>query len=69
MFYFAAIPIYTGYLMVGYATLYTQLPVCALVLDEDVDENLVNLYPELYIELQKGRPLSYKTFFIWVLKR
>ena len=24
-------------------------------------------YPELYKELTKGRSLSYKTFFIWVL--
>jgi phospholipid-translocating ATPase len=38
-----------------------------MVLDEDVDEKTVLDFPELYQELQKGRPLSYKTFFIWVL--
>jgi phospholipid-translocating ATPase len=35
-------------------------------LDKDVDENLANLYPELYKELTSGRSLSYRTFFIWV---
>jgi phospholipid-translocating ATPase len=36
------------------------------VLDKDVDENLANLYPELYKELTSGRSLSYRTFFVWV---
>eukprot|EP00474_Spongospora_subterranea_P000740 CRZ01198.1 hypothetical protein [Spongospora subterranea] len=67
LFYWATIPIYTGWLYVGYATLFTQLPVCALVLDQDVHEDVVNLYPELYQDLQKSRPLSYKTFLVWVL--
>ena len=53
--------------MVGYATCYTMAPVFSLVLDKDVDENLANLYPELYKELTEGRSLSYRTFFIWVL--
>lgn len=35
-FYFVAIPIYNGLLMLGYATLYTNLPVFSLVFDEDV---------------------------------
>ncbi|CEO98647.1 hypothetical protein PBRA_006761 [Plasmodiophora brassicae] len=68
LFYWVTIPIYTGWLYVGYATVFTQLPVCALVLDQDVDESVVNLYPELYQELQRSRPLSHKTFLIWVLK-
>ena len=67
LFFFAAIPIYNGWLMVGYATFYTMFPVFSLVLDEDVDEKTVMEFPELYKDLQKGRPLSYKTFFIWVL--
>jgi phospholipid-translocating ATPase len=53
--------------MVGYATVYTAAPVLSLVLDKDVDENLANLYPELYKELTTGRSLSYRTFFVWVL--
>lgn len=52
--------------MVGYATCYTAFPVLSLVLDKDVDENLANLYPELYKDLTSGRSLSYRTFFVWV---
>ncbi len=52
--------------MVGYATVYTAMPVLSLVLDKDVPENLTNLYPELYKELTSGRLLSYRTFFVWV---
>ncbi len=54
------------WLLVGYATVYTAAPVLSLVLDKDVDENLANLYPELYKELTTGRSLSYRTFFVWV---
>lgn len=54
------------WLLVGYATIYTAAPVLSLVLDKDVDENLANLYPELYKELTTGRSLSYRTFFVWV---
>jgi len=52
--------------MVGYATLYTFLPVFSLVLDRDVNEVHSTLYPELYAELTTGRSLSYRTFFIWL---
>lgn len=59
--------LYDGWLMVGYATVYTMAPVFSLVLDRDVDEELAKLYPELYKELTEGKSLSYKTFLIWVL--
>ncbi|CAK7224407.1 Putative aminophospholipid-translocase [Sporothrix curviconia] len=58
--------LYIDWLMVGYATVYTAMPVLSLVLDKDVDEDLANLYPELYKELTEGRSLSYRTFFVWV---
>ncbi|KAJ9612325.1 putative aminophospholipid-translocase [Cladophialophora chaetospira] len=58
--------LFKDWLMVGYATVYTMLPVFSLVLDTDVDENLANIYPELYKELKSGKSLSYKTFFTWV---
>ena len=64
---FAPIALYQGWLLVGYATLYTMIPVFSLVLDRDVDDNLALLYPELYKELTLGKTLSYKTFFVWVM--
>ncbi|RWS27168.1 phospholipid-transporting ATPase IIB-like protein [Leptotrombidium deliense] len=66
IFYFASVPLYPSLLMVGYATIYTMFPVFSLVLDKDVSPRLVMRYPELY-KLMKGRSLTYKTFFIWVL--
>ncbi|PWY72322.1 phospholipid-translocating P-type ATPase [Aspergillus heteromorphus CBS 117.55] len=59
--------LFINWLMVGYATLYTNAPVFSLVFDRDVDEELANLYPELYKELKSGRSLSYRSFFTWVL--
>ncbi|KAG8798855.1 putative aminophospholipid-translocase [Serendipita sp. 398] len=67
IFYFAPIAVYQGWLMMGYATIYTMAPVFSLVLDRDVSEDLALLYPELYKELTKGRQLSFKTFFSWLL--
>ncbi|KAF8548430.1 phospholipid-translocating P-type ATPase [Imleria badia] len=67
IFYFAPIALYQGWLMIGYATIYTMAPVFSLVLDTDVNEDLALIYPELYKELTKGRALSYKTFFQWLM--
>ncbi|KAK9470316.1 uncharacterized protein V1510DRAFT_286108 [Dipodascopsis tothii] len=64
---FEPLALYQGLLLVGYATIYTMMPVFSMVLDRDVDEDLADLYPELYKELTEGRSLSYGTFFIWVL--
>ncbi|KAG5437433.1 hypothetical protein PCANB_000864 [Pneumocystis canis] len=63
---FTPIVLFKGWLIVGYATLYTMAPVFSLVFDRDVNECLTFLYPELYKELTKGKTLNYKTFFIWV---
>jgi len=66
VFYFASVSLYQGFLMIGYATIYTMFPVFSLVLDKDVSPRLVMRYPEIYKQM-KGRSLSFKTFFIWVL--
>ncbi|XP_058801289.1 probable phospholipid-transporting ATPase IIB isoform X2 [Phymastichus coffea] len=67
VFYFSSVPLYQGFLMVGYGTLYTMFPVFSLVLDKDVSGKIALTFPELYKDLSKGRSLSYKTFFMWVL--
>uniref|UniRef100_A0A8C6UA41 Phospholipid-transporting ATPase n=1 Tax=Neogobius melanostomus TaxID=47308 RepID=A0A8C6UA41_9GOBI len=67
VFFFASVPLYQGFLIIGYSTVYTMFPVFSLVLDKDVKSEVAMLYPELYKDLLKGRPLSYKTFLIWVL--
>ena len=40
VFYFSSISLYQGFLMVGYATVYTMFPVFSLVLDKDVSSLL-----------------------------
>eukprot|EP01104_Vermistella_antarctica_P016062 TRINITY_DN53_c0_g3_i1.p1 TRINITY_DN53_c0_g3~~TRINITY_DN53_c0_g3_i1.p1 ORF type:complete len:1335 (-),score=277.74 TRINITY_DN53_c0_g3_i1:1063-5067(-) len=68
IYYFAAISLFNGYLLVGYSTVFTNLPVFTLILDEDVSEQVAFQFPELYRVLQKGRSLNMKTFFVWMLK-
>ena len=68
MFYFVTIPIYNGFLMLGYSTIYTSLPVFSLVFDEDADVNSILSYPPLYKSMQKGRSMNVKTFCIWLWK-
>lgn len=64
---FEPLALYQGWLMVGYATIYTMAPVFSLVTDHDIDEHLTRMYPELYDELKDGHSLSYRSFFAWVL--
>ena len=68
IFYFVAIPIYNGYLIMGYSTIYTMFPVFSLVTDEDVTPTAVIKFPILYSSLQKGRVLNSKTFLVWMWK-
>jgi len=68
IFYFAPIALYQGWLMAGYATIYTMAPVFSLVLDRDVNEDLALLYPELYKELTKVSPLLSLLLFFFILR-
>ena len=66
IFYFCSIPVFNNYLLLGYATYYTFLPVFCLVFQKDVDyDDLVLRYPNLYLTLQKGRLMSARTILIW----
>ncbi|GJD10861.1 Probable phospholipid-transporting ATPase IIB [Galdieria sulphuraria] len=66
--FYAAIPIFEGWILVGYATIYTMFPVFSLILDVDVTKEIAFTYPELYADLRKGRSLNLKTFLTWLLK-
>lgn len=65
IFYFAPIALYQGWLMVGYATVYTSAPAFSLTLDRDVSEDVALLYPELFKGI--GRSLTAKTFTEWLI--
>lgn len=66
IFFSVAIPVFNGFLMMGYATIFTSMPVFSLVVDRDVDRTSVMKFPPLYKSLQKGRALNLKTFLTWV---
>jgi len=68
VFYSIAIPIYNGYLMLGYATIFTVLPVFSLIFDEDISKEKALEFAELYKSLQSGREVTTKTFLIWLWK-
>ncbi|KAF8462121.1 hypothetical protein BDZ91DRAFT_359359 [Kalaharituber pfeilii] len=64
---FEPVTLYQGWLLVGYATMYTMAPVFSLVVDRDVNERVARMYPELYKELgEGGGGLSWLTFAKWV---
>lgn len=47
-FQFTSIQVYNGYLMLGYATVFTMMPVFALICTQDVTPRQVFDYPILY---------------------
>ncbi|OON23972.1 phospholipid-translocating P-type ATPase, flippase, partial [Opisthorchis viverrini] len=67
VFYFVSVSLFPGFLLVGYATVFTMFPVFSLVLDKDVPDRIALTYPELYKTLQKGREITFKSFFVWLL--
>lgn len=60
-------PLYNDWLMMGFATFFTNFSVFSLIFDTFVDEQTVIAFPELYHKCQKGRYLSAKTFIGWTL--
>ena len=68
VFYYCSIAIYNGWLMMGYVTIFTCLPVFCLILDEDIDDEAALKHPPLYKTLKKGRAFSFKIFLVWSLQ-
>lgn len=66
IFYFVAIPIFNGMLMLGYSTVFTLLPVFSLVFDEDISREVAYKYPILYRKVQSGAELNWYTFLYWI---
>ena len=68
LFYCSSVPIYNSVLVLGYSTIYTNLPVISLIYDRDTNIENVISFPNLYSSLQKGRLLSIKNFLLWFQK-
>jgi phospholipid-translocating ATPase len=67
-FNFIQVPLFNGFLMLGYSTVYTLLPVFSLIFDEDINKQKAFQFSNLYQELQKGAELTGKTMLIWFWK-
>ena len=68
MFYYVSIPVYNGFLMLGYTTAFTSAPVFSIISDEECSLEKVLKFPVMYKNLQKGRNLNIKTFIYWLFK-
>jgi phospholipid-translocating ATPase len=67
MFYYSPVPLYNGFLVMGYTSIYTNFPVFSLLLDRDTKLDNVLKFPPLYKQMLKGRELNFKTFLYWLL--
>ena len=64
-FYFVPLPIYSGFLLLGYSTIFTMLPVFSLILDEDISRKIAQKYPILYKSTKEGQ-LTFYSFLYWM---
>ena len=51
-----------------FSTIYTSLPVFALVLNEDMRRETIRDYPTLYMILRSGKALNFYSFMAWSWK-
>lgn len=68
LFYFVSVPLFQGALAAGWPVVYTSFLLFSVVLDAELPEHTVLLYPELYAGLRAEERLSFKTFLIWLSK-
>ena len=68
IFYNLPVPIFNGWLILGYSSFFTNLPVISLLSDTDSTKKDILKFPILYKSMLKGRELSIKYFFIWLFK-
>ena len=66
MFAGSTMSVFNGFLLMGYATVFTMFPVFAIVLNEDQYETDINEFPQLYKELLKSRAMNMRSFLQWV---
>ena len=68
IFYYNSIPLYNGWLILGYTTLYTSFPAVSLILDREIKPENAFKFPDIYKELQKGRALNMKAYLYLTLQ-
>uniref|UniRef100_A0A0A9WCR6 Putative phospholipid-transporting ATPase IIB n=1 Tax=Lygus hesperus TaxID=30085 RepID=A0A0A9WCR6_LYGHE len=65
LYYFVTISLNIGWLVVGYSSFYTSLPIFMQVFDEDIDERTALMFPELYTEELQDNVLHDRVFLEW----
>merc|ERR1712194_845440 len=65
-FWFTDVPLFQGVLNAGWPTVFTGFLLFSVVLDSELPEHTVLLYPELYAGLRAEQRLSFKTYLIWL---
>lgn len=63
---FVSVSLFQGALYMGYPTIYTMFMLASIVLDSQLPETTVLMYPELYASLKHENMLSTKVFFVWL---
>ncbi|TNJ28383.1 putative Phospholipid-transporting ATPase IA [Giardia muris] len=66
-YYLVTLVLYTGVLMLGYATFFTMFPPFNYFINEEIDYKLIMAYPEVYRYTAKGRLMNLKTFAVWLI--
>ena len=54
MFYYNSVPLYNGFLIMGYSTFYICFPSISVLLAQDIDKKNVIKFPSLYKNLLRG---------------
>jgi phospholipid-translocating ATPase len=67
LYNFVPAPLYNDWLMMNFATFFTNFSVLSLCFDQFIEPTIVMKFPELYRTCQKGRCLSAKTFIGWTI--
>lgn len=66
LFYFSTVPLFTGWLLLGYTVVYTSLPIVAICLDKDLPRSYMLEYPRLYQDSLKNVHGSTRQFLKWI---
>lgn len=66
VFKFAPLPLYIGWYMILYTTIFNQLPIILFITDFDIYRSSTTRFPEIYKQLREESDLSIKKHYQWM---
>ncbi|GAB1221071.1 hypothetical protein ENUP19_0063G0031 [Entamoeba nuttalli] len=66
IFNFAPLPLYIGWYMIFFTTMFNQLPIIMFITDFDLYRYSTRKFPEIYKQLREKSDLSIKVFYQWL---